>query len=131
MSVLCFYIRLLTLQVTFKSSCLQLAHSDFPYVFMEFLYALSTRPGSVVRSPNSMLALSSRVVVCGLSATPQYNGLEGVVVTTVNDSRIGILLDKGNKSIRLKVENVRPLLATASVFATGHNIQKSVCILFG
>ena len=86
---------------------------------------------SAYTSPNLMFALSSRVVVGGLSASPQYNGLEGVVITTVKDSRIGIRLDKDNKSIRLKVENVRPLLATAPVFATGHNVQKSVCILFG
>ena len=117
--------------LVYTSSYLELAHSDFPYDFMEFLYALSTRPDSVVRSLNSMLALSSRVVVSGLSATPQYNGLEGVVVTIVNDSRIGIRLDEGNKSIQMKVENVRQPLATATVFATSHNVQKSVCILFG
>ena len=117
--------------LVYTSSYLELAHCDFPYVFMEFLYALSTRPGSVVRSPNSMFALSSRVVVCGLSASPQYNGLVGVVVTTVKDSRIGIRLDEGNKRIGLKVENVRQLLATAPVFATGLDVQKSVCVLLG
>ena len=81
-------------------------------------------------SPNSILALSSRVVVGGLSSHPQYNGLEGVVITTVTDSRIGIRLDEGNKRIRLKLENVHPHLATAPIFATGLNFQKSVCILF-
>jgi len=78
-----------------------------------------------------MFALSSRVMVCGLSASPQYNGLVGVVVTTVKDSRIGIRLDEGNKRIGLKVENVRQLLATAPVFATGLDVQKSVCVLLG
>jgi len=86
---------------------------------------------SACMSPNPMLALSSRVVVGGLSADPQYNGLEGVVITTITDSRIGICLDEGNKNIRLKLENVHPLLATAPIFATGLNVQKSVCILFG
>ena len=93
------------------------------------LWKVSTE--SACTLPNWMFALSSRVVVGGLSASPQYNGLEGVVITTVKDSHIGIRLDEGNKSIRLNVENVHPLLATAPIFATGHNVQKSVCILFG
>ena len=94
----------------------------------DFLQVLTE---STCTSPNLIFALSSRVVVSGLSASPQYNGLEGVVITTVKDSRIGIRLDMDNKSIRLKVENIRPLLARAPVFSKGHNVQKSVCILFG
>ena len=97
--------------------------------FVKGVLQVSTE--SACMSPNSMLALSSRVVVGGLSADPLYNGLEGVVITTVTDSRIGIRLDEGNKNIRLKLENVHPLLATAPIFATGLNVQKSVCILFG
>jgi len=56
----------------------------------------------------------SRVLVEGLQGKPEYNGLEGAVVSSkiAGDLRICVRLDQGSKELRLKPENVRPLVAT-------------------
>jgi len=55
----------------------------------------------------------SRVRVEGLQNYPQYNGLEGVMLKEVRNSRVCIRLDQDNKDLRLTLQNVRTLVATA------------------
>ena len=67
-----------------------------------------------MRHSTSLYSLGSRVLVEGLQRKPEYNGLEGAVVNSkiARDSRICVRLDEGSKELRLKPENVRPLIAT-------------------
>jgi len=67
-----------------------------------------------MRHSTSLYSLGSRVLVEGLQRKPEYNGLEGAVVSSkiAGDSRICVRLDQGSKELRLKPENVRPLIAT-------------------
>jgi len=55
----------------------------------------------------------TRVRAEGLQNQAQYNGLEGVVLKQADDSRVCMRLDQDNKDLRLKLQNVRPLVATA------------------
>ena len=67
-----------------------------------------------MRQSSPRYSLGSRVLVEGLLRKPEYNGLEGAVVssTIAGDSRICVRLDQGSKELRLKPENVHPLIAT-------------------
>jgi len=49
----------------------------------------------------------TRVRVEGLQTQLQYNGLKGVVLSEVGDSRISVRLDQDNKKLRLQLQNVR------------------------
>jgi len=62
---------------------------------------------------SSCYSLGSRVWVDGLQNYPQHNGLEGVVFKQENDSRVCVRLDQNNHELRLKLQNARPLVATA------------------
>ena len=67
-----------------------------------------------MRQTTSRYSRGSRVLVEGLQGKPEYNGLEGAVVSSkiAGDLRICVRLDQGSKELRLKPENVRPLVAT-------------------
>jgi len=52
----------------------------------------------------------TRVLVEGLQNQAQYNGLKGVVLSEAVDSRLCVRLYQDNMDLRLKVENVRPLI---------------------
>jgi len=67
-----------------------------------------------LRQSTSRYSLGSRVLVEGLQRKPEYNGLEGAVVSSkiAGDLRICVRLDQDSKELRLKPENVRPLVAT-------------------
>ena len=62
---------------------------------------------------SSCYSLGTRVRVDGLQNYPQHNGLEGVVFKQENDSRVCVRLDQNNHELRLKLQNARPLVATA------------------
>ena len=49
----------------------------------------------------------------GLQNQAQYNGLEDVVLKLADDSRVCVRLDQDNTDLRLKLQNVRLLVATA------------------
>lgn len=57
----------------------------------------------------------TRVRVGGLQNQPHYNGLAGIALTHVVDSRVRVRLDQGNKQLRLKMQNVRPVVAILAV----------------
>jgi len=61
----------------------------------------------------NILALGGRVLVVGLRDKQQYNGLEGILVKFVGDSRIHVRLDQGKKILSLKQENVCTQMAKA------------------
>lgn len=63
--------------------------------------------------PPSYYSPDNRVLVKGLQNNLEYNGLEGVISKIARDSRIYVRLDQGHKELRLKLENVRPLIVTA------------------
>ena len=67
-----------------------------------------------LRQTMSRYSRGSRVLVEGLQGKPEYNGLKGAVVSSkiAGDLRICVRLDQGSKELRLKPENVRPLVAT-------------------
>jgi len=76
--------------------------------------ALAIRKKMRQLQSTSRYSLGSRVLVEGLQRKLEYNGLKGAVVTSdvAGDSRICVRLDQGSKELRLKLENVRPLIAT-------------------
>jgi len=54
-----------------------------------------------------------RVRVEGLQNQACHKGLEGVVLKLANDSLVCVRLDQDNKDLRLKLQNVRLLVASA------------------
>ena len=55
----------------------------------------------------------TRVRVEGLQNQARHKGLEGVVLKLANNSLVCVCLDQDNKDLRLKLQNVRLLVASA------------------
>jgi len=72
--------------------------------------AIAIRKG--MGQSSSCYSPGTRVLVEGLQSQPQYNGLTGVVLR-LEDSRLCVRLDQDNMDLRVKLQNVSPLVATA------------------